>query len=107
MITNIIKNLIKDFPSVANSTIRLVYENKEHNEFSVAPTTDDKLIIVVQSTPGAASSAEDWKKKMIADAIYMATQADCYDAHHNILTMSVLADTIEDIINTNVVLWQL
>ena len=107
MITNIIKNIIKDIPSVATSTIKLVYANKEHNEFTVAPVTDDKLIIVVQSTPGAASSAEDWKKKMIADTLYMATQADCYDANHNILTMSVLADTIDDIINTKVVLWQL
>lgn len=59
MITNIIKNLIKDFPQVSNSTIKLVYANKEHNEFTVAPVTDDKLIIVVQSTPGAASSVED------------------------------------------------
>lgn len=107
MITNIIRNIIKDFPSVANSTIKLVYVNKDNNEFSVASTTDNNLIIVVQSTPGAAKSIEDWKKKMIADSIYMATQENCYDANHNIITMSVLADTIEAIINTNVVLWQL
>lgn len=107
MFTNIIRNIIKDFPSVANSTIRLVYTNKENNEFAVAPTTDNNIIIVVQYTSAAVKSVVDWKKKMITDSIYMATQADCYDANHNILTMSVLADTIEDIISTKVVLWQL
>ena len=107
MITNIIKNLIKDIPSVANASLRLIYQNKHNGEFAIAPKTDDKLIIVVQSTTGAASSAEDWKKKMIADTIYMATQADCFDANHNSFTMSVLADSIDDIINTKVVLWQL
>ena len=36
MITNIIKNIIKDIPSVANSTIYLFSENKDNGEFTVA-----------------------------------------------------------------------
>lgn len=107
MITNIIRDIIKDFPSVANSTVKLVCVNKENNEFTVAPTTDNNLNIVVQSTPGAAKSVEDWKKKMITDSIYIATQPDTHTADGKPITMSALADMIDKFINMDVVLWQL
>lgn len=54
MITNIIRNIIKDFPSVANSTLFLFYDNKQTNEFAVTPTDNDNIIIVVQGTMKAA-----------------------------------------------------
>lgn len=34
MIPNIIKNIIKDIPSVANSSIRLMNENRDRGQFS-------------------------------------------------------------------------
>lgn len=43
MITNIIKNLIKDIPSVANSTIRLMGENRDNGQFTFV-TTDTNLV---------------------------------------------------------------
>lgn len=72
MITNIIKNIIKDIPSVANSTIYLFSENKDNGEFTVALT--DNILLVVQCKRGAAQSVDDYKKQLIADHIYMATQ---------------------------------
>ena len=47
------------------------------------------------------------KLLLIADHIYMATQTDTYGTNHKPITMSVLADMIDKLINTEVVLWQL
>lgn len=107
MITNIIRNIIKDFPSVANSTLFLFYDNKQIHEFAVSLTDNDNIIIVVQNTIEAAKSVEDWKKKMIADHIYIATQPDTHTADGKPITMSALADMIDKFINMDVVLWQL
>ena len=106
MITNIIKNIIKDIPSVANSTIYLFSENKDNGEFTVALTDNDNILLVVQCKRGATQSVDDYKKQLIADHIYMATQSAC-GADHKPITMSVLADMIDKLINTEVVLWQL
>ena len=46
MITNIIKNIIKDIPSVANSSIRLMNENRDNGQFtynSVGEPTNIKI----------------------------------------------------------------
>ena len=107
MITNIIKNIIKDIPSVANSTIYLFSENKDNGEFTIALTDNDNILLVVQCKQGAAKSVDDYKKQLIADHIYMATQSDACGADHKPITMSVLADMIDKLINTEVVLWQL
>ena len=107
MITNIIKNIIKDIPSVANSTIYLFSENKDNGEFTVAPTNNDNILLVVQCKQGAAQSVDDYKKQLIADHIYMATQPNACGADHKPITMSVLADMIDKLINTEVVLWKL
>ena len=107
MITNIIKNLIKDIPSVANSTIYLFSENKDNGEFTIALTDNDNILLVVQCKQGAAQSVDDYKKQLIADHIYMATQSDTCGSDHKPITMSVLADMIDKLINTEVVLWQL
>ena len=107
MITNIIKNIIKDIPSVVNSTIYLFSENKDNGEFTVALTDNDNILLVVQCKQGAAQSVDDYKKQLIADHIYMATQSDACGADHKPITMLVLADMIDKLINTEVVLWQL
>ena len=107
MITNIIKNIIKDIPSVANSTIYLFSENKDNGEFTAALTDNDNILLVVQCKQGAAQSIDDYKKQLIADHIYMATQSDACGSDHKPITMSVLADMIDKLINTEVVLWQL
>lgn len=107
MIPNIIKTIIKDIPSVANSTIYLFSENKDNGEFTVALTDNDNILLVVQCKQGAAQSIDDYKKQLIADHIYMATQSDACGADHKPITMSVLADMIDKLINTEVVLWQL
>ena len=107
MITNIIKNIIKDIPSVANSTIYLFSENKDNGEFTVALTDNDNILLVVQCKQGAAQSVDDYKKQLIADHIYMAAQSDACGSDHKPITMSVLADMIDKLINTEVVLWQL
>ena len=59
MITNIIKNIIKDIPSVANSTIYLFSENKNNGEFTVALTDNDNILLVVQCKRGAMKSVDD------------------------------------------------
>ena len=107
MITNIVKNIIKDIPSVANSTIYLFSENKDNGEFTVALTDNDNILLVVQCKQGAAQSVDDYKKQLIADHIYMATQSDACGSNHKPITLSVLADMIDKLINTEVVLWQL
>ena len=107
MIPNIIKSIIKDIPSVANSTVYLFSENKDNGEFTVALTDNDNILLVVQCKQGAAQSVDDYKKQLIADHIYMATQSGTCGADHKPITMSVLADMIDKLINTEVVLWQL
>lgn len=101
MITNIIKNLIKDVPSVANSTLSLLYNNKENNEFAV--TLDFKVTLVVNGAPhNAAHSIDEWKLSMIADHIYMAAAKEGIP-----VTVQQLSDIIDDIINKDVVLWNM
>jgi len=101
MITNIIKNLIKDIPSVANSTISLIYNNKENNEFAV--NLGDKVTFVVNEVPrGAAHSVEEWKLSMIADHIFMAASRDLEP-----ITVQQLSDVIDKIISDDVVLWNM
>ena len=67
MITNIIKNLIKDIPSVADSTIRLMCDNRDNGQF-IFVTTDSKAVaIVLTNVPnGAPKSITDYKKQMLA-----------------------------------------
>lgn len=107
MITNIIKNIIKEFPQVANSPIIKVCENSEQHELTIAPADYDNLVIVVTAKTGVPTSAEEWKRIVIADHIYMATQPDVRNKDNKVVTMADLAEVIDNIINSNVVLWQL
>ena len=107
MITNIIKNIIKEFPQVANSPIIKVCENSEQHELTIAPADYDNLMIVVTSKTSVPTSAEEWKRSAIAEHIYMATQPDIRNKDNKVVTMADLAEVIDNIINSNVVLWQL
>ena len=106
MITNIIKNIIKDFPQVANSPIIKICENKEQHELTIAPEDYDNLIIVVTAKTSVPTSVEEWKRNMIAEHIYMATQSELH-SEKTFVTMAELSEVIDNIINMNVVLWQL
>ena len=106
MITNFIKNIIKDFPQVANSPIVKVCENKEQHELTIAPEDYDNLIIVVTAKTSVPTSVEEWKRNMIAEHIYMATQSELH-SEKTFVTMAELSEVIDNIINMNVVLWQL
>ena len=107
MITNIIKNIIKEFPQVANSPIIKVCENSEQHVLTIAPADYDNLMIVVTAKTSVPTSAEEWKRNAIAEHIYMATQSDVCNKDNKVVTMADLAEIIDNIINSNVVLWQL
>ena len=107
MITNIIKTIIKEFPHVANSPIIKVCENSELHMLTIAPADYDNLMIVVIAKTSVPTSAEEWKRNMIAEHIYMATQSDAHNKDNKVVTMADLAEVIDNIINSNVVLWQL
>lgn len=106
MITNIIKNIIKEFPQVANSPIIKVCENSEQHELTIAPADYDNLMIVVTAKTSVPTSAEEWKRNVIVDHIYMATQSELH-SKKTFVTMAKLSEVIDNIINKNVVLWQL
>lgn len=72
MITNIIKNLIKDIPSVANSSIRLMNENRNDGQTTFVTTDASAVAIVLTNVPkGAPKSISAYKKQMIADFLYL------------------------------------
>lgn len=97
MITNIIQTLINDFPSLANTTLNLVYHNEDDNQFAVKA---GKVILVVNAPHERTSSKPDnWKANMIADHIYMAATMDYKP------TLKELSDTINNIIDTSVVFY--
>lgn len=107
MITNIIKNIIKEFPQVANSPIIKVCEHSEQHVLTIAPADYDDLMIVVTAKTSVPTSSEEWKRNAIAEHIYMATQPDVRNKDNKVVTMADLAEIIDNIINSNVVLWQL
>lgn len=104
-LTNIIRDIINDDPSISESAIRLVCERKEAGEFIVSPEINNNILIVVRTSSKASLSVEEFKRNMVADHIYMATQDDCCDKNHNNITMDILADIIDEIINAKVFLW--
>lgn len=106
MLTNIIKNIIKDIPSVANSEIKLIFSNLETGELCFSPK-DRNLAILVKRPKESVSSAEDFKKRSIFDLIYFAANGDIEFDMNKPHTMQTLANDIDDIINQDVVVWNL
>ena len=110
MITNIIKNLIKDIPSVANSTIRLMGDNRDNGKF-IFVTTDSKAVaIVLTNVPnGAPKSITDYKKQMIADFLHMVAVEGVHmrTSEDKEYTLADIAKEIDLIISQDVVLWDM
>lgn len=96
MITNIIKNLIKDIPSVTNSKFDSVQLLPIGNKVELKVKTPKKLTIVVSNIPQNTNSVADYKKGLIVEALIGSD-----------MTLAELANEIDDIINADVVLWDM
>ena len=110
MITNIIKNLIKDIPSVANSSIRLMNENRDNGQFTFVTTDASSVAIVLTNIPkGAPKSISAHKKQMIADFLYLvAVEGDhMRTSEGKEYTLADMAKEIDLIISQDVVLWDM
>lgn len=59
--SNKIKNLIKDFPTIGEKVLNLYYENKEMGEFAVSVNGCEDLIICITNIPKATHNAKDWQ----------------------------------------------
>lgn len=69
MITNIIKNLIKDIPSVANSKFDSVRLLPIGNKVELKVKTPKEVTIVVSNIPQNTNSVTDYKKCLIVDTL--------------------------------------
>lgn len=99
MIINIVKNLIKDFPTISSSNVYLFCQDREKGEFTITSENRETLL-VVQSKRHLSTSIEDWKKQMIADHIYMTAMSED-------TTFDELSTYVDKIINSNVTIWEL
>ena len=110
MITNIIKNIIKDIPSVANSSIRLMNENRDRGQFTFVTTDAKAVAIVLTNVPkGVPKAVSAHQKQMIADFLYLvAVEGDhMCTSEGKKYTLADIANEIDDIINSDVVLWDM
>lgn len=93
MITNIIRNIIKDFPSVANSKFDSVQLFPIGNKVELKVKIPKELTIVVSNIPQNTNSVTDYKKCLIVDTLIGSD-----------MTLAKLANEIDNIINSDVVL---
>lgn len=110
MIPNIIKTIIKDIPSVANSSIRLMNENRDRGQFTFVTTDAKAVAIVLTNVPkGAPKSISAHKKQMIADFLYLvAVEGDhMCTSEGKKYTLADIAKEIDLIISQDVVLWDM
>ena len=96
MITNIIKNIIKDIPSVANSKFDSVQLLPIGNKVELKVKTPKELTIVVSNIPQNTNSVTDYKKCLIVDTLIGSD-----------MTLAELANEIDNIINSDVTLWDM
>ena len=96
MITNIIRNIIKDFPSVANSKFDSVQLLPIGNKIELKIKTPKELTIVVSNIPQNTNSVSDYKACLIIDTLIGSD-----------MTLAELANEIDNIINSDVVLWNM
>ena len=96
MITNIIKNLIKDIPSVANSKFDSVQLLHIENKVELKVKTPKELTIVISNIPQNTNSVTDYKKCLIVDTLIGSD-----------MTLAELADEIDNIINSDIVLYNM
>mgnify|MGYP004693660189 FL=1 len=96
MITNIIRNIIKDFPSVANSKFDSVRLLPIGSKVELKVKTPKELTIVVSNIPQNTNSVSDYKACLIVDTLIGSD-----------MTLAELANEIDDIINSDVALWDM
>ena len=96
MITNIIKNIINDIPSVANSKFDSVQLLPIGNKVELKVKTPKELTIVVSNIPQNTNSVTDYKKGLIVDTLIGSD-----------MTLAELAKEIDNIIDSDVVLWNM
>ena len=96
MITNIIRNIIKDFPLVANSKFDSVQLLPIGNKVELKVKTPKELTIVVSNIPQNTNSVSDYKACLIIDTLIGSD-----------MTLAELADEIDNIIDSDVVLWNM
>ena len=96
MITNIIRNIIKDFPSVANSKFDSVRLLPIGSKVELKVKTPKELTIVVSNIPQNTNSVTDYKKCLIVDTLIGSD-----------MTLAELANEIDNIINSDVTLWDM
>ena len=96
MLTNIIKNIIKDIPSVANSKFDSVQLLPIGNKVELKIKTPKELTIVVANIPQNTNSIIDCKKCLIIDTLIGSD-----------MTLAELANEIDNIINSDFVLWNM
>ena len=96
MITNIIRNIIKDFPSVANSKFDSVQLLPIGNKVELKVKTPKELTIVVSNIPQNTNSISDYKACLIIDTLIGSD-----------MTLAELANEIDNIIDSDVVLWNM
>jgi len=95
MITNIIKNLIKDIPSVANLDLRQGDLNADQTEITFYV---GKVTIVLSNLSYETSiSIEIYKKRQIVQAFLDSVGKP----------LQTLSDRIDAIINSDIVLWNM
>lgn len=110
MITNIIKNIIKDIPSVANSSIRLMNENRDNGQVTFVTTDAKAVAIVLTNVPkGVPKSVSAHKKQMIADFLYLVAVGGDHmcTSEGKKYTLADIAKEIDLIISQDVVLWDM
>ena len=96
MIPNIIKSIIKDIPSVANSKFDSVQLLPIGNEVELKVKTPKELTIVVSNIPQSTNSVTDYKKCLIVDTLIGSD-----------MTLAELANEIDNIIDSDVTLWDM
>lgn len=106
MLTNIIKNIIKDIPSVANSELKAVFSNLENGEVCFSPV-DSKITVLVKRPSRDVHTTEDFKKTQIFDLIYFAANGNIEFDVNKPHTMQTLSNEIDGILNQEVVVWDL
>ena len=96
MMTNIIKNIIKDFHSVANSKFDSVQLLPIGNKVELKVKTPKELTIVISNIPQNTNSVSDYKACLIIDTLIGSD-----------MTLAELANEIDNIINSDVVLYNM
>ena len=110
MIPNIIKTIIKDIPSVANSSIRLMNENRDRGQFTFVTTDAKAVAIVLTNVPkGTPKSISAHKKQMIADFLYLVAVEGNHmcTSEGKKYTLADVAKEIDLIISQDVALWDM